>query len=83
MAFATELEDVELNAEWEDVLLMLSKGNCIYESDFRIFLGGNKKMCSLLRNILLPFVAAIQMTCSVVSQVMMRICDEKRIVNNV
>ncbi|XP_046413908.1 dihydroxyacetone phosphate acyltransferase [Neodiprion fabricii] len=55
-------------AEWEEGLSFLIAEDCIRLENNSVVTGNNNKLFSLLRNLLLPFLAASYVTCTVLHQ---------------
>ena len=72
-AFTTEFTDRELEEEWQNLISILAKENCLRVLDDMLLMGENVKFFSLLCNTVLPYVAAVNITCLVLSTVSLNI----------
>lgn len=62
-----------IEAEWKESLNTLLSEKCLYILRDSIFPGDNKKLLSILHNVILPFVDVVYTMCTLLSEVSIQI----------
>lgn len=62
-----------IKAEWEESLNILLSEKCLYMLKDLIFPGNNKKLFSILHNVILPFIDVVHVMSTLLSEVSVRI----------
>lgn len=69
-AFQMEISELIAQTEWNETLSFLLRENCIRDFGDKLIMGSNRKLHSLLCNLILPYVAAVNVTCNILLKVM-------------
>lgn len=56
-------------SEWRKSLVFMIKENCIEDFGDNLIMGPNKKLQTLLYNLILQYVAAVNLTCNTILKV--------------
>ncbi|XP_015597806.1 dihydroxyacetone phosphate acyltransferase [Cephus cinctus] len=67
-AMTMEIPKTAVISEWENGLSVLSNENCVFSVENKLIFGSNTKLRSILKNLLLPYIAAIRVTCILLSE---------------
>lgn len=68
-AFSTESTDEELENEWQNLLSMLNAEKCVETLNDNLVVGQNTALFSLLCNLILPYIEALNVICYVLATV--------------
>lgn len=82
-AFETKITETMAQSEWREILSFLVKENCVRDFGDTLIMGANKKLHSLLCNIVLPYVAAVNVTCNILlkwDEMLMSELNEKNVI---
>ncbi|XP_033228265.1 dihydroxyacetone phosphate acyltransferase [Belonocnema kinseyi] len=83
LAIQAEISESSLQSEWEEALSFMLKENCIRDFGDSLVIASNTRLHSLLCNLILPYLAAVYVTCSILlkwDESVLGECTDKNII---